>query len=149
MKLVLIAEDEYGHAEVLQLLLEAHGYRTAIASNGRDALDLLAGERPAVILSDFMMPHVNGAEFGAAVRADPLLREIPFVFMSATSEDVVRRGFRDYDGFLQKPYEVAVMVDLIEKLANEGRPSAPPRDPEVDASMRHLLKGVKLPPEEA
>lgn len=144
MKLVLIVEDEHGHATILQLLLEADGFRVAMAGNGKAALELLAGERPAVILSDFMMPHMNGAELGIALRADPLLRDIPLVFMSATSEEVVQRSFSDYDAFLSKPYDVGDMLALIAKLSVDGRP--PRRDPDVDRTMRHLLKGIDLPP---
>ena len=147
MKLVLVAEDEYGHAEILQLVLEGSGYRVVTAANGNVALELLAGEKPALILSDFMMPHCNGAELGNAVRNDPALREIPFVFMSGTSEEVVRRSFTDYDAFLPKPFDTDRLIELLERLIAAGRPVAT-RDPEVDESMRQLLKGIKVPPTE-
>ena len=147
MKLVLVVEDEYGHAEILQLVLEGNGYRVAAAANGNVALELLAGEKPALILSDFTMPHCNGAELGNAVRNAPALREIPFVFMSGTSEDVVRRLFNDYDAFLPKPFDTDRLIEVVERLIAAGRPVAA-RDPEVDESMRQLVKGIKLPPTE-
>lgn len=72
MKMILIVEDEYGNAEILQLLLEAEGYRVALASNGQQALDILrTSENPALILSDFMMPVMNGGEFGQALSKGP------------------------------------------------------------------------------
>lgn len=147
MKLVLVVEDEYGAAEVLQLLLEASGYRVAMASNGRMALDLLAGEKPAVVLSDFMMPHMTGGELGVEVRASPTLRDIPFVVMSGTSEDVVQRSFSDYDAFVRKPFAADELLVLLQKLVSGGRPRKEPqgRDPGVDESLRHLLKGIQLP----
>ena len=147
MKLVLVVEDEYGAAEVLQLLLEASGYRVAMASNGRTALDLLAGEKPAVVLSDFMMPHMTGGELGVEVRASAALRDIPFIVMSGTSEDVVQRSFTDYDAFVRKPYAADELLALLHKLVNGGRPRKEPpgRDPEVDESLRQLLKGIQLP----
>lgn len=151
MKLVLVVEDEYGAAEVLQLLLEASGYRVALASNGRMALDLLAGERPAVVLSDFMMPHMTGGELGVALRASPTLRDIPMIVMSGTSEDVVQRSFSDYDAFISKPYAAEQLLSLLDQLGSTGRPRKEPpritpgRDPEVDESMRQLLKGIQLP----
>ncbi len=146
MKLVLVVEDEYGNAEVVQLLLEAAGYRVATASNGKDALALLQGEKPALILSDFMMPTMNGAELGQAVRRTPPLAPIPFVFMSGTSEEVVRQGFRDYDAFLPKPFELDVLLPLVARLVEGGRP-APPSSKEVGDSMRQLLRGIHLPPD--
>src|SRR5918993_656201 len=106
MKLILVVEDEYGHAEILQLLLVAEGYRVAFASNGKAALELLQGEPPALIISDFMMPIMNGGELGEAVRRTLSLCHIPFVIMSGTDEDIVRRTFGDYDAFLVKPFDV-------------------------------------------
>lgn len=146
MKLVLIVEDEFGNAEVLRLLFEAEGYRVATASNGRAALALLQGEKPALILSDFMMPIMNGAELGNAVRSDSTVSQVPFVFMSGTNEEVVRRLFRDYDAFLPKPFDFPEMLSLVERLIAGGRPARPSSE-EVDRSMRHLLKGIHLPPE--
>jgi CheY-like chemotaxis protein len=145
MQLILVVEDEYGNAEILQLLLEAAGYRIAIASNGKAALELLEGEKPALILSDFMMPTMNGGELGVAVRRNPALAPIPFVFMSGTSEDVVRQTFRDYDAFLPKPFRMEALLPLVERFTGNGRAPAPTSE-EVGESVRQLLKGLQLPP---
>ena len=145
MQLILIVEDEYGAAEILQLLLEAHGYRVTSASNGKAALEQLHGERPAVIVSDFMMPHMNGAELGAAIRQNPALAEVPFLFISGTNEEVVQKSFGDYDGFLAKPYDLDALLTVVRELAAGGRKQRV-RSRDVDESMRQLLKGIELPP---
>ncbi len=145
MKLILVVEDEHGNAEIVQLLLEASGFRVATASNGKAALELLEGEKPSLILSDFMMPTMNGAELGDAVRRNAALAAIPFIFMSGTSEQVVRQAFRDYDAFVPKPFDVDTLLPLVARLAESGRP-APPSSKEVGDSMRQLLKGIHLPP---
>jgi len=145
MQLILIVEDEYGAAEILQLILEAHGYRVASAANGRAALEQLGGEKPAVIVSDFMMPHMTGAELGVAVRQNPALSEIPLLFISGTNEEVVQKSFGDYDGFLAKPYDVDALLSLLRELASGGRKQRV-RSKDVDESMRQLLKGIELPP---
>jgi two-component system phosphate regulon response regulator PhoB len=145
MKLVLIVEDEYGNAEVVQLLLETAGYRVATASNGKAAMELIGEEKPALILSDFMMPTMNGGELGEAVRRNAALTGIPFIFMSGTSEDVVRQSFRDYDAFLPKPFKVDTLLLLVARFIKDGRHS-PPTSKEVGDSMRQLLKGLHLPP---
>lgn len=145
MKLVLIVEDEYGNAEILQLLLEAEGYRVALASNGQQALDLLRnGEKPALILSDFMMPVMNGGEFGRIVSQDDALNQIPFVFMSATSEELVRGVYDGYDEFLVKPIELDSLLAVVERLIAQGRVPRHP-DGQVKESMRHLLKAIRVP----
>ena len=148
MKLILLVEDEYGNAEVLDLMLQAEGYRVAVASNGKVALELLAGEKPAVILSDYMMPFMNGAELGLAVRANPVLEDIPFVMMSGTNESVIQERFGDYDAFVAKPYAAEALLKLVAHFAQHGRPpsaASGQRDPAVDRTMQQLLRGLKLP----
>ncbi|WP_431513185.1 response regulator [Variovorax sp. DAIF25] len=144
MKLILVVEDEYGNAQILRLLLETEGYRVASASNGKAALELLSGEAPALIISDFMMPIMNGGEFGEAVRRDPVLCRIPFIMMSATDEDVVRKIFRGYDAFLVKPFEIDPLLSLVQRLVTNGRPPQPSSE-EISESMRQLMRGLKLP----
>lgn len=148
MKLVLVVEDEYGNAEILQLLLEAEGYRVAVASNGKQALEILKdGEKPALILSDFMMPVMNGGEFGRAISQDETLSQIPFVFMSATSEDVVRRLFQGYDAFLVKPFDLDSLLLVLKRLLEEDRSPSNP-SAQLEESLRHLLRGIRVPTRE-
>ena len=105
-----MVEDEHDNAELLQFVLEESGYRVRVASNGRAGLELLAAERPALILSDFVMPGVSGGELGASVRANPLLRDIPFVMLSGTSELDIRETFTKYDAFIEKPFSPEALV---------------------------------------
>jgi two-component system, OmpR family, phosphate regulon response regulator PhoB len=144
MQLIMVVEDEYGAAEVMQLMLEAHGYRVASASNGKAALELLAVERPAVIVSDYMMPHMNGAELGAAIRSNASFSEVPLIFLSGTNEAVVRASFSDYDCFLSKPVDVESLLAAITNLLDGRKPRI--SADEVDKSMRQLLKGIEVPP---
>lgn len=149
MKLVLLAEDEYGSAEILSLLLEAEGFRVACAANGKAALELLAGEKPAVILTDFMMPHVTGGELGQAVRANPLLEDIPIVVMSGTHEKVVRESFTDYDAFVEKPYAADSLLQLVAHFSVHGRVQQAgggtgASAPKLDASLQRFLRGLKV-----
>lgn len=124
LKLVLLVEDEPGSAEALRAVLETAGFRVATASNGRAALDLLAGEKPAVILADYSLPGVSGAELGRAVRADPRLADVPFVMVSGFGQAAVRDVFDDYDTFLGKPLSPEVVVPLIAHLSRYGRPTS-------------------------
>lgn len=148
MKLVLIVEDEYGNAEVMQLLLEAEGYRVSVASNGKQALEVLRdGELPSLILSDFMMPIMNGGEFGTVLKQDARLAKIPFVFMSGTNEEVVRRVFQGYDAFLVKPIELESLLVVINGLMADG-PRIPSSTERADESTRQVLEGMRVPPRE-
>ena len=145
MEMILVVEDEYGNAEILQLLLEAEGYRVAVASNGQEALDILQnGEKPSLILSDFMMPVMNGGELGQALSQDRMLSQIPFIFMSGTSQDIVRRVFSAYDAFLVKPIEFDSLLLVVKRLLAAGQPTQAANG-QVEESMRHLLRGIHMP----
>jgi two-component system, OmpR family, phosphate regulon response regulator PhoB len=93
------------------------------------------------VLSDYMMPRMTGGELGLALRADPHLRHIPMVIMSATEESAIQAVFADYDAFLRKPYNAEQMLAVVERLAHNGRqPQAP--DAQIDESVRQLLRGI-------
>jgi DNA-binding response OmpR family regulator len=85
---VLIAEDEPHILLSLEVLLERAGYVTAAARDGEEALDLIARVRPDVVLLDVMMPKRNGYDVCRAVRADPDLRAIPIIMLSAKGQEV-------------------------------------------------------------
>jgi CheY-like chemotaxis protein len=70
MATVLVVEDEFGIAELLDAVLTEEGYQVVTAMNGRDGLELLARERPVLVLSDYMMPVMDGSAMLARIRAD-------------------------------------------------------------------------------
>jgi CheY-like chemotaxis protein len=115
---ILIVDDEFGIVEVIRDFLQDEGYRTAIALNGRQALDLMAVERPALVLLDYMMPVMNGGEVLKVMKRTSALRDIPVVLMSASPP-------RLWQGlpaslFLLKPFG---LVELIEAVRGAiGRP---------------------------
>ena len=68
VRTVLIVEDEWAIADWLEVLLSENGYNVLVASNGREALDILHRETPDLVLTDFMMPFVDGAGLIAAMQ---------------------------------------------------------------------------------
>lgn len=107
---VLIVEDEIWIAEALKEFLSQYGLTAYICINGRQALEWLETGSPKVILSDVMMPIMNGLTFLDHVKKKPSLEKLPFFFMSSAN-----LGEKDprIDGFLKKPFEVDVMVKLL------------------------------------
>lgn len=120
MKTVLVIDDEFGIVDVLVSELEDQGYRVFTAANGRRGLDRLAETRPDLIISDFMMPLMDGAAMARAIRADPAYRNIPIILMSGLPEAKVRERFADYEAFLQKPFNVPVLLDVVAEVLKEG-----------------------------
>jgi len=89
---ILVAEDEHSSLEVLVLLLEAEGYRVIAAVDGLAALDQLRLEPVDLVVSDFMMPGLDGLGLCAAMRADARLATIPVILVSASVNIVVPAG---------------------------------------------------------
>lgn len=108
---VLLVDDDDGIRDALSLLLSDEGIRHRAAVNGREALDLLqvAGEPPALILLDVMMPVMDGFAFRRAQRADPRLADIPVLVLSAGLLDD-RVQALEADGYLQKPLELDTLL---------------------------------------
>ena len=100
---ILIVEDEYLIAAAAEAALEAAGYRVAVAGNGRDALDWLADQVPDAIVTDYMMPRLDGGQLVAAIRADARLAAVPVILMTATPVDTIRAKRLDIQMLLSKP----------------------------------------------
>ena len=115
MKTILVVDDELGSAEVLSLLLEEEGYRASCAVNGRLALVQARDMVPDLVVVDYMMPLMNGAEFARALRADPQFAHTKIVLNSGLPEAAIRDQFEGYDAFLRKPFKVERLLELVEQ----------------------------------
>ncbi len=104
---ILIAEDSATQAQRLQHILEQHGYRVAAAANGRLALEAAQRSMPALIISDVVMPEMNGYELCSRVKADARLSHVPVVLVTTLSDphDVIRGLECGADNFILKPYD--------------------------------------------
>lgn len=113
MRTVLVVDDEFGTVEVLLAALEDEGYRVLTAANGRRALERIAENKPDLIVSDFMMPLMDGAALVQALHSNPEYGDIPVVMMSAAPEAALRRHVDGYEAFLRKPFRVPALLELI------------------------------------
>jgi CheY-like chemotaxis protein len=130
-EMLLIVEDEYAIAELLEMVLTDGGYRVMIAANGRQGLERLAQDAPPdLVISDFMMPVLDGARFLHAMRETEAHRNIPCIIMSSVPEASVRRHIDGYAGFIRKPFMLTDMVQLVARVLDTerqaGREDCPP-----------------------
>lgn len=125
MRTVLVVDDEYGTVEVLLAALEDAGYRVLTAANGRRALERLEENKPDLVVSDFMMPLMDGAALVQAMRANPEYRDIPVIMMSAAPESALRKHLDGYQAFLRKPFCAAALLERITAILNPLRSSSP------------------------
>lgn len=113
--LVLVVDDSLTVRRVTQRLLVREGYRVALAKDGLDALEKLAEERPAVLLSDIEMPRMDGFDLLRNVRSDARLQGLPVIMITSR----IAQKHRDYaselgaDHYLGKPYSEEELLSLI------------------------------------
>ena len=117
MRTVLVVDDEFGVAEVLEAVLQDEGYRAVTAINGRQGLERVLESTPDLIMLDLMMPIMGGAAMLEALQADPAFAGIPVVLMSSLDEAAVRETCSGYRAFLRKPFRMAEVISLLEQLA--------------------------------
>lgn len=117
--IVLIAEDEEPIAETLALIIADAGYTVLMATHGRQALELARTHRPSLIITDLMMPYIDGATLIAELRNDSLTsgtKPIPIVLMTAAGKS--RTFGIDADAILPKPFDVEEVEALLSRFLN-------------------------------
>ncbi|WP_116808219.1 response regulator [Steroidobacter cummioxidans] len=120
MQTVLVVDDEFGVAEVLQSILEDEGYRVATAINGKQALARLSELTPDLIMLDYMMPIMDGTQTLAAIRNNASFAKIPIIMMSSLEEAAVRETCTDYNSFLRKPFRAMAVLKTVAQLLEES-----------------------------
>ena len=122
--LVLVVDDSLTVRRITRRLLEREGLRVALAKDGMEALELLAGERPAVVLSDIEMPRMDGFDLLRNIRGDSALADLPVIMITSR----IAQKHRDLahelgaDGYLGKPYGEEELLRLIRRHADVAAP---------------------------
>jgi DNA-binding response OmpR family regulator len=115
MSKILLVEDDAMLLDVMHNILEAEGYEIYPASNGKQALDLFVSIKPDLIVSDIMMPEMDGFALLESVRVMPTGVTVPFLFLSALSQrgDVSRARLLGVDDYLFKPFDAAELISAV------------------------------------
>jgi putative two-component system response regulator len=123
MQKILLVEDDAPLLDVMRYLLEAEGYEVCPAVNGKQALDLFLTSRPNLVVSDIMMPEMNGYELLEAIRVMPDGITVPFLFLSARTErsDVDRARSLGVDDYLFKPFEAPELINAVRSRLDRRR----------------------------
>ncbi len=119
---ILIVEDEQTLRRLLEYRL-GKIYRVRTAANGREALDRVAEEIPHLIVSDIMMPQMDGFALQAALQEQPHTRIVPFIFLTAKADEESKlRGLRTgVDDYITKPFDIEQLLVRIERLLERTR----------------------------
>lgn len=147
---ILIVEDSLTQAMLLQHLLEENGYRVTRAASGAEALEVLTRERPALVISDIVMPEMDGFEMCRTLKANQGLRDIPLILLTALSdpEDVIRGLEANVDFYLTKPYDRDFLLSKVRSIVSNPAWARVEKDPqELVLSLWGKTYTVKVDPE--
>lgn len=118
---ILIVEDSPTQAEELRYILEKRGFHVLVAYNGKEALDILNKSIPSIVVSDILMPEMDGYELCKKIRKDMNLKELPVILVTSLSDpkDVIKGLECGANNFVTKPYDERYLISRINyQLAN-------------------------------
>jgi len=155
VKTVLIVDDRVINLEFLGMLLDHVGYRVIKAADGAEALDLARVELPALIISDIVMPAMNGIELAERLRADATTKHIPVIFYTAmysASEAHLAVDTFAVAAVLIKPAEPQKILELVESVIGvapnspQNSPLSPVRMPDAALELTHPATALRSLP---
>lgn len=139
---ILIAEDSPTQAEHLRHLLEKHGYNVLVAKNGKEAMEMLKEQRPSLVITDIVMPEMNGYELCKEIKSREKTASIPVILLTSfsRSEDVMEGISCGADNFLTKPFREEYLSSHIEQILSS---SEMPRTETIKVELEVLVRGKK------
>ncbi len=139
---ILIVEDSPTQAELLECTLTNRGYKITIARDGIEALEVVRKRKPALIISDIIMPRMDGHELCYEIKRDETIKDIPILFLTCLTkpEDVIRSLNTRIDGYVTKPYDENFLLTKIESLLKQPNYS---KTDETHKEFTFMYKGKK------
>ena len=122
---ILVVEDNPNVLELLDVTLRFKGYPVVTAHNGQEALEMIARERPAIVITDILMPKLDGYSLAHALGKDPRTAQIPIIFISATYITPEDKRFALSLGairFIEKPIDTEDFLLTIAEVLTQGTP---------------------------
>jgi CheY-like chemotaxis protein len=112
---ILVVDDNEANLRLINAMLKTRGYELMEARSGEAALDMLAAQRPSLVLMDVQMPGLSGIDVARTIRSMPTLVDLPLIAITAMAmkgdrEEILAAGFNDY---LAKPYKMGELLSLV------------------------------------
>jgi CheY-like chemotaxis protein len=125
---LLLADDSVTIQKVVELTFSEEDFTIITVGDGTTALERIKAERPDIILSDVIMPGLNGYDLCSRVKGDAGLRQIPFLFLKGTFEsfDEAKALSLGADGYIVKPFESQELIARVKEMIRKAAEAAPP-----------------------
>lgn len=142
---ILLVDDDVNFVTLMRGYLSHQGYEVTTAETGSQAIELLDDMKPDLIISDIVMPEMNGYKFAEAVRKSPEINWIPIIFLSARdqSQDRVRGLSSGATVYMIKPFELAELSAQIESALRSSHLMQQNRAKRAESRIS-VPEGVKL-----
>lgn len=143
---LLLVDDEPGLRQAVQAYLEDSGFTVHVASNARDGWELLQQTSPDLVISDIMMPQVDGYQFLKQLRDDPRFQALPVVFLTARgmTSDRIQGYQAGCDAYLSKPFDpdelVAIVSNLLQRRAATVKAASDGETPDISDMARQIAE---------
>lgn len=140
MATILVVDDRVEHRRLMRRVLERDGHRVVDTADGAEALTLARTELPDLVLSDILMPGMDGFTLCRRLQADPDLRHVPFIFVTGTFGDDKYQQFAKEVGasrILNKPFDTQALRKAVSDVLDDFRPDATMRFASLDESSFH------------
>lgn len=124
---VLLVEDDRSLRRYLEVVLERGGFDVICAADGLEAMKVTLASPIDLVVTDAMMPNLNGYEFGRFLRSSPKLSTIPLILLTALDQKELGGEIKQFDALVTKPVSPQELVDCIKRLLREAADS--PRTP--------------------
>jgi PAS domain S-box-containing protein len=114
---ILIIEDSLTQATQIKHLLESHNYIVSVAQNGKQAMDRLSKHKPSLVISDILMPEMNGYELCKKIKSNRSTEDIPVILLTRLTdpEEIIEGLSCGADSFITKPFNEKYLLSHIEK----------------------------------
>ncbi|CAA9236596.1 MAG: hypothetical protein AVDCRST_MAG76-1548 [uncultured Acidimicrobiales bacterium] len=114
---VLVVDDDPVIVRLLRVNFEMEGYDVATAADGEEGLSAVRTNRPDIVVSDVMMPKLDGLGFAVALKSDPALARIPIILLSAKAQNAdIDAGLDIADDYVTKPFDPLELLDRVAAL---------------------------------
>lgn len=139
---ILVVDDNAENRYLLEVLLKSRGFEVVPAENGVQALTKLRAEKIDLIVSDILMPVMDGYRLCRECKADETLKDIPFIFMTSSYTDPKDELFAlslGADRYIRRPIEAEALIGIVEEVIEEHREGRAPLRPEVRKEEERYL----------
>jgi DNA-binding response OmpR family regulator len=123
---LLVIDDDPVIVELLRVNFEIEGFEVLTAADGEEGLERARADHPDLVLSDIMMPRLDGLQLLTELRADPATSRLPVVLLSAKAQNTeVERGLAlGADDYVTKPFDPMELLDRVNAILDKHRPQA-------------------------